>query len=68
MANKIFKEILHPQAQLPRNGFDRSALRNFTAKIGELLPIMCIETVPNSHYEIKVSDLMRTIPLNHARG
>lgn len=66
MANKIFRDMLHPQAKLSRNGFDRGGLRNFTAKIGELLPIFTLETVPGSHYEINVSDFMRTIPMNHA--
>ena len=65
MANKIFREMLKPQAHLNRNGFDNSYLHNFTAKIGELLPVMCLETVPGGHYEIKVSDLMRTIPMNN---
>lgn len=66
MANKIFKEMLQPQTHLTKNGFDRSYLHNFTAKIGELLPVMCVETVPGSHYEIGVSDLMRSIPMNSA--
>lgn len=66
MANKIFKEMLSPQTHLTRNGFDRSHLHNFTAKIGELLPVMTLETVPGSHYEIRVSDLMRSIPMNSA--
>lgn len=65
MSNKIFKEMLKPQANMNRNGFDNSYLHNFTAKIGELLPVMCLETVPNSHYEISVSDLMRTVPMNN---
>lgn len=66
MANKIFRDLIKPQARLSRNGFDRSYLHNFTAKIGELLPVMAVETVPGSHYEINVSDLMRTIPMNSA--
>lgn len=66
MSNKIFREMLKPKASLSRNGFDRSYLQNFTAKIGELLPIMTLETVPGSHYEINVSDMMRTIPMKHA--
>lgn len=65
MSNKIFKEMLKPQANMNRNGFDNSYLHNFTAKIGELLPVMCLETVPNSHYEISISDLMRTVPMNN---
>lgn len=58
--------MLKPKASLSRNGFDRSYLQNFTAKIGELLPIMTLETVPGSHYEINVSDMMRTIPMQQA--
>lgn len=66
MANKIFRDMLNPQKKLVRNGFDRSYLNNFTAKIGELLPVMCVETVPGSHYEINVADFMRTIPMRQA--
>lgn len=29
-----------------RNGFDLSSKRNFTAKAGELLPILCKEVLP----------------------
>lgn len=65
MANKIFRN-LKPQARLSRNGFDKSFLHNFTAKIGELLPVACVETVPGGHYEFKVSDFLRTIPMNNA--
>lgn len=65
MANKIFRN-LKPQAHLSRNGFDKSFLHNFTAKIGELLPVACVETVPGGHYEFKVSDFLRTIPMNNA--
>lgn len=65
MANKIFRN-LKPQAHLNRNGFDKSFLHNFTAKIGELLPVACVETVPGGHYEFKVSDFLRSIPMNNA--
>lgn len=58
--------MLKPQTKLSRNGFDRSFLHNFTAKIGELLPIMSVETVPGSHYEINVSDMMRTLPMKNS--
>lgn len=66
MSNKIFKEMLQPSKHLARNGFDRSYLQNFTAKIGELLPVMCVETVPGSHYEINVGDMMRTVPMQQS--
>lgn len=65
MSNKIFRD-LKPQTHLNRNGFDNSRLHNFTAKIGELLPVLSLETVPGGHYEINVNDLMRTIPMNNA--
>ena len=65
MAKNIFRD-LKPQTRLPKNGFDKSFLHNFTAKIGELLPVACVETVPGGHYELKVSDLLRTIPMNNA--
>ena len=57
--------MLQPQTHLNKNGFDLSRLGNFTAKIGELLPILSLETVPGGHYEISVADMMRTIPMNN---
>lgn len=65
MANKLFREMLNPQTHLNKNGFDLSRLGNFTAKIGELLPVLSLETVPGGHYEISVADMMRTIPMNN---
>lgn len=65
MAKNIFRD-LKPQTKLHKNGFDCGRLRNFTAKIGELLPILSLETVPGGHYEISPQDLLRTIPMNNA--
>ena len=42
-----------------RNGFDLSFKRNFTAKTGELLPIMCKEVIPGDTFT-------RTMPVNTA--
>ena len=38
-----------------RNGFDLSFKRNFTAKTGELLPIMCKEVIPGDKFTILFS-------------
>lgn len=34
-----------------------------TANFGELLPITCIETVPGDYIEMRVSDLLRAMPM-----
>ena len=49
-----------------RNGFDLSTKRNFTAKCGELLPVMCKEVIPGDKVKIDLSAFTRTMPVNTA--
>ncbi len=55
-----------PDPSLPRNGFDLSSRRVFSAPAGALLPVGCWETNPGEHFRISVSDLVRTRELNTA--
>ena len=49
-----------------RNGFDLSFKRNFTAKCGELLPVMVKEVLPGDFFKIDLSSFTRTQPINTA--
>lgn len=49
-----------------RNGFDLSYKFNFTAKVGELLPVMCKEVLPGDVFEIDLKTFSRTQPINTA--
>lgn len=49
-----------------RNGFDLSFKRNFTAKAGELLPVMVKEVLPGDTFNIDLSSFTRTQPVNTA--
>lgn len=49
-----------------RNGFDLSCKRNFTAKAGELLPVMVKEVLPGDVFDINLSSFTRTQPVNTA--
>lgn len=49
-----------------RNGFDLSENNAFTAKCGELLPIMTKEVLPGDHFEIDLRTFTRTQPLQTA--
>lgn len=49
-----------------RNGFDLSLKKNFTAKCGELLPVMCKEVIPGDKVVIDLSSFTRTMPINTA--
>lgn len=49
-----------------RNGFDLSFKRNFTAKAGELLPVMVKEVIPGDVFNIDLSTFTRTQPVNTA--
>ena len=49
-----------------RNGFDLSFRNLFTAKVGELLPVMCKEVIPGDKFDINVSSFTRTQPVQTA--
>lgn len=49
-----------------RNGFDLSFKKNFTAKCGELLPVMCKEVLPGDVFKINLKAMTRTQPINTA--
>lgn len=49
-----------------RNGFDLSFKKNFTAKVGELLPVMVKEVLPGDVFDINLSSFTRTQPVNTA--
>lgn len=54
------------QNNVSRNGFDLSMKRNFSAKCGELLPVMCKEVIPGDKVTIDLSSFTRTMPVNTA--
>lgn len=47
-----------------RNGFDLSFKKNFSAKAGELLPVMCKMVLPGDSFNINLRSFTRTQPLN----
>lgn len=49
-----------------RNGFDLSRKNIYTAKLGELLPVACIECIPGDTFNIKTQHFTRTRPVNTA--
>ena len=49
-----------------RNGFDLSFKKNFTAKAGELLPVMVKEVLPGDAFKINLKAFTRTQPVNTA--
>lgn len=49
-----------------RNGFDLSFKKNFTAKAGELLPVMVKEVLPSDSFKINLKSFTRTQPINTA--
>lgn len=49
-----------------RNGFDLSFKKNFTAKAGELLPVLVKEVLPGDTFKINLKAFTRTQPVNTA--
>ncbi len=47
-----------------RNGFDLSSKKNFSAKVGELLPVMSKVVLPGDSFKINLKSFTRTQPLN----
>lgn len=64
--SSIMKELLNPSSKPNRSGKDLSHRKVFTAKAGELLPILCEEMVPNDYFEIDTATLVRSFPLQTA--
>ncbi len=64
--SSIMKELLNPTTKPNRSGKDLSHRKVFTAKAGELLPILCEEMVPNDYFEIDTATLVRSFPLQTA--
>lgn len=58
----LLKDLL-PKAHHSKNGFDRSSRDLFSMKAGMLVPVKCVETVPNGYYEIDIASLVRTLPM-----
>lgn len=52
--------------KISRNGFDLSFKKNFTAKAGELLPVMVKEVLPGDSFKINLRSFTRTQPINTA--
>lgn len=52
--------------KISRNGFDLSFKKNFTAKAGELLPVMVKEVLPGDTFKINLKAFTRTQPINTA--
>lgn len=49
-----------------RNGFDLSERLATSAKVGEALPIYCVEVIPDDDWKIITKHFTRTMPLNTA--
>lgn len=49
-----------------RNGFDLSEKTVFSAKVGELLPVLVKECIPGDKFKIKKQHFTRTMPVNTA--
>lgn len=49
-----------------RSGFDLSRRNCFTAKVGEIIPVMCEEVLPGDKWNINMREFMRTAPVQTA--
>lgn len=53
-----------PKAHYPRNVHDFSARRVYSSKAGLIEPVKPIDTLPNEHIQIDVSDFLQSMPLS----
>ena len=49
-----------------RSGFDLSRRNCFTAKVGEIIPVLCEEVLPGDKWKINMREFMRTAPVQTA--
>lgn len=62
MPKNVLK-LLKRTANHARNAFDLSHRHLVMANFGELLPITCLEVVPDDYVELSVADLLRAAPM-----
>ena len=60
---KNVMKLLKPSPSVSKNAFDLSHRHLMTANFGELIPITSIETVPGDYITMRVSDLLRALPM-----
>lgn len=65
MAN-IFQGFKNPTAQVGKSAFDLSQKHVFSSKIGQLLPVFQLETLPSDHIEIDMAGVIRSLTMNTA--
>ena len=61
MKNNIFEDVLYNN--VPRNSFDLSHDRKFSAKLGRLYPCLVQEVVPGDSFSVQSEQLIRMAPL-----
>lgn len=55
-----------PDGSMPRNVYDLHSYEFLTSKLGQLLPVACRETVPDTTIEMSVDNYTMTFPCNTA--
>ena len=58
--------LKHVKNHVHRSAFDLSFRNAFTAKVGELLPVMTKEVIPGDKFKLGVESFTRTMPVNSA--
>lgn len=58
--------LKHVKNHVHRSAFDLSFRNAFTAKVGELLPVMVKEVIPGDKFKLAVESFTRTMPVNSA--
>lgn len=61
MSKEIFKTV--PAAKVPFSKFDLSHNRKLSCQIGQLVPVMCEETIPGDYWSINTSVFARLAPM-----
>lgn len=61
MQNSIFEDVMYNN--VPRNPFDLSHDRKFSAKLGRLYPCLVQEVVPGDSFSVQSEQLIRMAPL-----
>lgn len=64
MANIM--NLVNLKNNVHRSGFDLSRRNCFTAKVGEIIPVMCEEVLPGDVWKINLREFMRTAPVQTA--
>ena len=66
MRDLLQRGFHNPEQKVNYNHFDQSYHNPYTCKVGQIIPVCCIETDPGDKVECSIAAMVRSMPLTSA--